>query len=384
LKNRPLTILVSPLDWGLGHASRMIPLIGHFAQDGHRVLLSGSGRSAELLRQTFPGLKFVSLPCYPVRMGSGKHSYFQLIFQVPSLVFSFFREHRLVKKIVQDEAVDIVLSDNRYGLHCRNTYSVLITHQVSPVLPVLFRWFEFPLYIILRNLIQRFDQCWIPDFSDPEINLSGKLSHRYETPSNARYIGILSRFSHPGMTNEIQPSLRYQIAVVLSGPEPQISIFEKQICRQLSTLKKPTILFRGIRNNPIETEDLPAFENPGGFPHPSMIHQVSHLEVNSFSQVLAQAELVISRSGYSSIMDFMALGISAILVPSPGQSEQEYLADRMKEKGWFRCVPQDKLDLTGMQDPGYLTANIDNPLNSKKQDFQFIKDLYCEYYQDGY
>ena len=255
---------------------------------------------------------------------------------------------------------------------------------MSPVLPVLFRWFEFPLYIILRNLIQRFDQCWIPDFPDPEVNLSGKLSHRYETPANARYIGILSRFSHPGIANEIQPSLRYEIAVVLSGPEPQVSIFEKQICLQLSTLQKPAILFRGMRNNPIETEDLPDFGNPGGLPHPSMIHQVSHLEVNAFRKVLTQAELVISRSGYSSIMDFIALGISAILVPSPGQSEQEYLADRMKEKGWFRCVSQDKLDLTGMQDPGYLMANTDNPLNLKKQDFQFIKDLYREYYQDGY
>jgi UDP-N-acetylglucosamine:LPS N-acetylglucosamine transferase len=115
-----------------------------------------------------------------------------------------------------------------------------------------------------------------------------------------------------------------------------------------------------------------------------MIHQVSHLEVNAFSRALKQAGLVISRSGYSSIMDFMALGISAILVPSPGQSEQEYLADRMREKGWFRCVTQDKLDLTSLYDTGYLNANTDNPLNSRKQDFQFIKVLYREYYQDGY
>jgi hypothetical protein len=384
LKNRLLTILVSPLDWGLGHASRMIPVIGHFVQDGHNVILSGSGRSAELLRNTFPGLKFVSLPCPPVRMGSGRHSYFKLILQLPSLGFSVVREHRLVKKIVRDEAVDIIISDNRYGLHCQTAYSVLITHQVSPVLPPLFSWFEFPLYVILRNLIQRFDQCWIPDFEHPEINLSGKLSHRYETPSNTRYIGILSRFSHPGITSESKPSLRYDIAVVLSGPEPQVSIFEKQICRQLRTLKKPAILFRGMRNNLLETRDLQGFGNRGGIAPPSMIHQVPHLEVNAFSHVLKRARVVISRSGYSSIMDFIALGISAILVPSPGQSEQEYLADRMREKGWFKCVAQDKLDLTGMNDTGNLFENSDNPLHSKKQDFQFIKDLYREYYQDGY
>ncbi len=336
MKTRPLTILVSPLDWGLGHATRMIPLIRRFVLDGHNIILSGSGRSAEILRNTFPDLRFVSLPCHSVHMGSGKHSYFQLLLQLPALVFSVFREHHLANKIVRDEAVDIVVSDNRYGLHCRNAYSVLITHQVSPVLPAIFRWLEFPLYIIIRKLIQRFDQCWIPDFSHPEVNLSGKLSHRFKTPSNARYIGILSRFSQSDIPCEIQPSLRYEVAVVLSGPEPQVSIFEKQMFSQLIRLEKSAILLRGLRNQPIEISG----------PSPSYIHQVSHLEVNAFRQVLKQAGLVISRSGYSGIMDFIALGISAILVPSPGQSEQEYLADWLSEKGWFRYVTQDKLNLT--------------------------------------
>ena len=374
MKTRPLTILVSPLDWGLGHASRMIPLIRRFVLDGHNIILAGSGRSAEILRNTFPDLRFVSLPCHSVHMGSGKHSYFQLLLQVPALVLSVFREHHLTKKLVHDEAVDIIISDNRYGLHCRNAYSVIITHQVSPVLPAFFRWLEFPLYIIIRKLIQRFDQCWIPDFSHPEVNLSGKLSHRYKTPSNARYIGILSRFSQSDTSYEIQPSLRYEVALVFSGPEPQVSIFEKQMISQLIRLEKSAILLRGMRNRPIEIS--------GSLP--SYIHHVSHLEVNAFKQVLKQAGLVISRSGYSGIMDFIALGISAILVPSPGQSEQEYLADWLSEKGWFRCVTQDKLNLTGMDDTRYLPAKAENPLKSTKPDFQFINDLYRENYKDGY
>jgi UDP:flavonoid glycosyltransferase YjiC (YdhE family) len=374
LKTRPLTILVSPLDWGLGHASRMIPLIRRFVLDGHNIILAGSGRSAEILRNTFPDLRFVSLPCHSVHMGSGKHSYFQLLLQLPALLFSVFREHHWAKKLVHDEAVDIVISDNRYGLHCRSAYSVVITHQVSPVLPAIFRWLEFPVYIIIRKLIQRFDQCWIPDFSHPEVNLSGKLSHRYKTPSNARYIGILSRFSQSDISCEIQPSLRYDVAVVLSGPEPQVSIFEKQMLSQLIRLEKSAILLRGLRNQPIEISGS----------SPSYIHHVSHLEVNAFRQVLKQAGLVISRSGYSGIMDFVALGISAILVPSPGQSEQEYLADWLSEKGWFRHVTQDKLNLTSMHDNRYLPAKTENPLNSTKPDFQFIDDLYREYYQDGY
>jgi predicted glycosyltransferase len=374
LKTRPLTILASPLDWGLGHASRMIPLIRRFVQDGHKVILAGSGRSAELLRNTFPGLRFVSLPCHPVHLGSGKHSYIQLLLQLPALVISVLREYRMARKIVRDEAVDIVISDNRYGLHGRNTYSVLITHQLSPALPVPFRWLEFPLYIIIRKLIQRFDQCWVPDFSNPEVNLSGKLSHRYKTPTNARFIGLLSRFSPPGATDKFQPSLRYDLAVVLSGPEPQVSIFEKQIFSQLIRLEKSAILVRGMRN-------MPVLESGSS---PSPIHQVSHLEADAFGQVLKQAGTVISRSGYSGIMDYIALDISPILVPSPGQSEQEYLARWLSEKGWFTVVTQDELDLKGILETRHQHIKAENPLISTKPDFHFIEDLYREYYQDGY
>ncbi len=212
----------------------MIPLISRFIQDGHVVIMAGSGRSAELLRHTFPGLKFVPLPGHSFRMGSGKHSYMQLIVQLPVFIFSVLREHRLLKKIVGNEKPDIVISDNRYGLYCRDAFSVFVTHQISPVLPAIFRWVEYPVYLMIRKIIQRFDQCWIPDFPDPDVNLSGKLSHRFPLPSNSRYVGILSRFSLPVKPFEINSSPRYNLVVILSGPEPQASIFEKLICRQLS------------------------------------------------------------------------------------------------------------------------------------------------------
>jgi UDP-N-acetylglucosamine transferase subunit ALG13 len=346
----------------------MIPLIGRFIQDGHRIILAGSGRSSELLRKTFPDLRFVSLPCHTIHMGSGKHSYFQLVLQVPALMFSVFREHRMIRKIVRDEAVDIVISDNRYGLHCRKAYSVFITHQISPVLPAIFRWLEYPLYLLIRNRIKRFDQCWIPDFQNAEVNLSGNLSHRYETLSNTRFIGILSRFTQTGSADETQ-TVPYDVAVVLSGPEPQVSLFEKQLCTQLSRLGKSAILIRGMRNRPIETNGL--------------IRQVSHLDISDFRQVLKQTRVVISRSGYSGIMDFVALGISAILVPSPGQSEQEYLAGWLSEKGMFTVVLQHDLDLARLYETGFLPAKSKKIPVPGKPDFQFVDDLYREYRQNS-
>jgi predicted glycosyltransferase len=377
LKTRPLTFLVSPLDWGLGHASRMIPVISRLVRDGHVVILAGSGRSAELLRHTFPQLKFVFLRGHSIRMGSGKHSYMQLIFQLPALVFSVLREHRQLRKIVHAENIDIVISDNRYGLHCPEVFSVFITHQISPVLPAIFRWFEYPVYLVIRKLIQRFDQCLIPDFPDREVNLSGKLSHRFTLPSNTRYIGILSRFSLPAIPDEIQSSWHYDLAVVLSGPEPQVSIFEKLICRQLSGLTKQAILIRGMRNKPVKTHSNRVGDEGG------LLHQVSHLEIASFVRVLQQAGLVISRSGYSGIMDFIALDIDAILVPTPGQSEQEYLAGWLSQKGWFKCVRQEELDLVTMLEPVHGNSESEKRPFSAKPDFQFIEELYSKYYQDS-
>jgi UDP:flavonoid glycosyltransferase YjiC (YdhE family) len=371
LKTRPLTILVSPLDWGLGHASRMIPLIGRFIHDGHHVILAGSGRSAELLRNTFPALRFVSIPCHTVHLGPGKHSYFQLVLQLPALVLSVFREHRMTRRIVRQEAVDIIISDNRYGIRTKKAFSVLITHQVSPVLPAVFRWLESPLYLIIRGLIQRFDRCWIPDYADPAVNLSGRLSHRYKLPSNAQFIGVLSRFTHQGNTDETPSTFCYDLAVVLSGPEPQVSVFEKKIYSQLIRLQKSAILIRGMRNKPLESLTLP------------MIHQFSHLEINAFSQVLKQAGCVISRSGYSAIMDYVSLGISAVLVPTPGQSEQEYLAGWLGKKGWFTVIKEDELDLAGIPYTRLLHQEAGNPLIPAKNDFKFVEDLYREYHRNG-
>ena len=188
--------MVCPLDWGLGHASRMLPVINRFKMDGHRVIMAGTGRSGELLKTTFPELAFLMMPSPDIRLGEGRTLSLGLMLQIPGLIRSVFREHRLVIKYVKENKIDIVVSDNRYGLFCRSAYTVFVTHQISPVLPGLFRWIEYPLYRIFRSIIGLYDECWIPDYEDPGNNLSGKLSHRYPLPNNARFIGILSRFSY--------------------------------------------------------------------------------------------------------------------------------------------------------------------------------------------
>jgi len=349
---------VSPLDWGLGHASRMIPIIRQLICDGNQVMLAGSGRSGALLKATFTGLPFHDLPSLSVRLGNFC-PFFHLMLQLPLMVISVFREHHLTRRLLKKYPVDVIISDNRYGVYSQKALSVLVTHQVSPVLPPVFRWFEYPLYCILKYLILRFDACWIPDLADPEINLSGKLSHRYPLPRNTMYIGPLSRFA--GMQ---VPPLKDapRLAVVISGPEPQGSRFESLIRKQLIHHPMSTVIAGGFRKVPRGTMPLP----PG-------VSRTEHPDDAAMAALLVNAGLVVCRSGYSSIMDLAALGVCALLVPTPGQTEQKYLAKWISEKGWCTAATEKSLDLTT---PALADLYGDLPGIT---DLGFLNELYRKY-----
>jgi len=303
-----------------------------FIRDGHRVILAGTGRSGELLKKTFPEIPFLNLPSPRVRLGGSQNSIIQLCLQIPGFIISVFREHRIIVNLVRKHGIEIIVSDNRYGLFCKGAYSVFVTHQISPVMPAGLRWLEYPLYRIIRHLIGCYNECWIPDFENPVQNLSGRLSHRYKLPKNVRFIGILSRFTKMQTISHLSADKDYALVAVLSGPEPQASEFEDLICGQLKHAGVTSLIIRAFRGETIKQDD-------GG------ITLISHLDTPDFARILKQAQYVICRAGYSAIMDLITLGISAILVPTPGQSEQEYLAQYLEEKKWFRMVPQNDLDL---------------------------------------
>jgi hypothetical protein len=339
-------ILVCPLDWGLGHASRMIPVIHQLLDAGYKITIGGSGKSADLLKLTFPELPFVLVPSPQIQYSvNGRWLIFNLLLQVPTFAWAAIREHRHIKKIVAQHNIQIVISDNRYGLFCKKAYCIFITHQVSPVLPAVFRWAEFPLYLIISGIIHRYNECWIPDVPDPVDNLTGKLSHRFKLPGNARYIGILSRFRQ--LTTEPEPALyeKYELVVVLSGPEPQRHIWFNELMVLAKNISRKTLIITGL-----QLEDH-GQNIPGQWP----VTIASHLDSQSFYYALVHAGTIICRSGYSSIMDLAALGKTALLVPTPGQTEQEYLAAYLAGKGYFTCVqqrnltPELVLDCIGME-----------------------------------
>ncbi len=318
-------ILVAVLNWGLGHAARCIPLISELLADGHQVTLAADGRAGILLQKEFPNLKYIELPAYNIRYDSS-NMILNMAWQWPKVLFAALREHKQIRTLVNQNQVDLVISDNRFGCFSSKIKSIFITHQVWIKTP-------FSLLSILVNQfnhwgIKRFDEYWIPDRHQAP-RLAGDLSRSIPNPPH-RYLGILSRMV-PNL--EENAAEKKSIVAILSGPEPQRTRFEQLIIKQAKELDLPILLIQG-------KAEVKAVEKKEG-----KITIRPFASGKDLNAILLQADLILCRSGYSSIMDLAMLGKRAILIPTPGQTEQEYLADLCLKKGWFYSQSQDRFHL---------------------------------------
>lgn len=318
-------ILVAPLDWGLGHATRCIPLIQALDHLGYTVVIASSGKQAALLKAEFPLLEHIELSGYNVQYAHSKGWLpVKMMSQLPRLLKMIKWEHQWLQKIIHEYHIDLVISDNRYGLWSASIPSVIITHQLLVKAP--YAWAERFIQRKLYHYIDRFKMCWVPD-SEKHGGLAGVLSHPTQLPSiPVAYMGLLCRFEKKPFDNSIQE----HITVLLSGPEPQRSLLEKKV---LQGWGLPTASMRLVRGLPGNVTPL---NIPGA---------VNHLPTKDLQMLLQQSGVVICRSGYTSLMELMDMGIKTVLVPTPGQTEQEYLAQRLAEKGYALYMEQDKFDL---------------------------------------
>ncbi len=309
------TYLVCPLNWGLGHASRMIPIISQLQNKDKRVILGGDGMALELLKRTFPELNYIIIPDINIKFKSN-----QRIFQLFKIAFQLIRqikkEHYLLKKIVKKHSIDIVISDNRYGLWNKKIKSIIYTHQLMVKLPSSLKIMEYPIHCLIKKLLINFEECRIPDYKNTSESLSGDLAHKYTLPKNAYFIGPLSRFSVKNTINFNISTKNFEIVAVLSGPEPARSTFEHKLLSSLKTTQRNTLLIRGITNS--KDQKVKNAKN---------ITIYNTIDSSHLQFYLTKAKLIICRSGYSSIMDLHTLGLKALFIPTPGQTEQEYLAN---------------------------------------------------------
>lgn len=326
-------ILVAPLDWGLGHATRCIPIIRELQLAGHEVLIAAEGDGEHILRENFPELQFIYLKGYGLSYSRNLPAWLKTIQQLPKIMSAMKSEHAALEKIIDEHQIDIVISDNRFGLWNKKIRSVYITHQLMIKCPKGLKIFEPLLHTWHKNIIRKFDHCWIPDNPGSE-NLSGDLSHKYPLPPNAEFIGPISRFS-----NRKESTIENDLCIILSGPEPSRTEFEKKIFKLLEnyTGKCIVILGRPGQNHPTSNGYLKVY---------------SHLKSDDIENAMLSSRFVICRSGYSSIMDLIALKKNALLIPTPGQTEQEYLAEYLSAKKNFQCQSQSDFRLADLNENG--------------------------------
>lgn len=311
---RQKRFLICALNWGIGHASRVIPIIHILLKYGQTVYLASDGDALALLRREFPDLEYFELPPYnPVYPKGDSGMMSKLLLQVPKFSSAISREHALVERTVKEKRIDIVISDNRYGCYSSRIKSILITHQINIQMPTFFGFLEpFANFYNWRR-IKRFFRVWVPDFRD-DRNITGDLSS--SNTVGKRYIGQLSRMKHLENVEN-----KYDIMALISGPEPQRTIFENMVRSQLYNYHGSSLLVRG---QPMGSSEIKTM---------GRLSEVDFLDTEALNLALEQSEMVVCRSGYSTIMDLAKLGKKAILVPTPGQTEQIYLAKVLSNRG---------------------------------------------------
>jgi len=305
-------VLVSPLNWGLGHATRCVPLIRRLAAEGHEVVLAADGIAYEYFSHELPDFELLKAPAYHIRYSEGNSQIGAMLRNLPGILRSITREHVWLKNLLAEKAFDMVVSDNRFGLWNKNVRSVYMTHQLMIKMPQSLKLLEPLAAFIHRFIIGHFDECWIPDYADNRFNLSGDLSHKYILPPHAKFIDPLSRFS--GADISVVDST-FDIVVIISGPEPQRTVFEKFVLERYIQSSEKILVLQGMPNQ-CHSENI------------RNITLLSHLDDSMLAKYLLGCRKIISRSGYSTIMDLNALKClhKTEFYPTPGQTEQEYLA----------------------------------------------------------
>jgi hypothetical protein len=306
-----MKILVCPLNWGLGHATRCVPIIRKLVAEGHGPVVVADGFPLSFLKQEFPALRFIEFPSYKVSYAAGKSQVSAIIFNLPNIIKGIVGEHIWLRRLLQSEHFDQVISDNRFGMWSKHVHSIYITHQLMVKMPVNLKFLESLVHRIHKAFIKRYDECWIPDRAE-NGGLSGDLAHKYPLPRNSKFIGTLSRFH---ALESIIPNTDFEVVAVISGLEPQRTILENQLLLKYKNRSEKMLIVRGQPQNDNYQR------------HIGNITLVPHLPDAELAAVLIGAKKIICRSGYSSIMDLDALKClqKAELIPTPGQTEQEYL-----------------------------------------------------------
>lgn len=320
-------ILIAPLNWGLGHATRSIPIIKALEENNFNPIIASDGVALDLLKKEFPHLTAIELPKYNITYAEKATNFkWKLLAQIPKMYGAIVREKKVVNKVVIDYKIDGIISDNRLGVYSKKVPSVFITHQLN-VLSGKTSWLTTKIH---TNYISKFDTCWVPD-TEKTLNLSGKLGHLEKPLKNCIYLGPLSRFEKKSMP------IKYDLMVILSGPEPQRTFLEEKIISELKNYKQEVLFIKGKvedEQKVIKKENITFY---------------NFMKSNELEIAFNESDIVLCRSGYTTIMDLAKLNKKAFFIPTPGQYEQEYLAKKFKTEAIAPSCKQEKFKISKLE-----------------------------------
>ncbi len=317
------------MDWGLGHATRMVPVIEILKSSPVNLILGADNRPYDFLKQRFPDVEMVRFPGYVPHYPAKGSMALKMLSEMPDMLRFADKAHSHLEKFVKERAIDLVISDNRYELWSKHAKTVFVTHQLNVQTPKFGKVTNLAVRQIVYSFIRKHDELWIPDF-EGKNNLSGKLSHVSKYPiDNHHFIGPLSRFQFVEPKPVTEP---VDLLIILSGPEPQRTILEVKLKDQAYQTGLKTVILQG---RPEEGHH----EKLGN------IDIYSHLPDEEIAGLIRAAKLVVSRPGYSTLMDLAYFGAQAVFIPTPGQTEQKYLAKYLKDKGFYYYQSQKTFDL---------------------------------------
>ena len=311
-------VLIAPLNWGLGHATRCIPLIKKYLFEGCDVHIASDGEALKILQKEFENLKYFTLPSYDVRYGAEDNFFTSLLFQLPSLMKNISKEFVFIQQLQKEHNYDLIISDNRPGVKSKKTKSVYITHQLQFKVKYGSRIGQR----FHKMLYKDFDEVWVPDVKTP-MNLAGELS--VSKSKKVKYIGHLTR------AQKVLEAKIYDVLLLLSGPEPQRSKLEDALFKQLKSTKLKVALIRGTSVPRLRTN--PKF---------IIIDLANSAEID---QLVAQSKVIVARAGYSTLMDLAVWKKPCVLIPTPGQPEQEYLGEYIELNNWALVSSQKELSI---------------------------------------
>lgn len=304
-------ILVSPLNWGLGHATRCIPIIDALQNNGYNPIIASDGVALQMLQKEFPHLKSLELPSYQIEYAkNGAFFKWKMLLNAPKMLEAIYDEKKIIKKWVKELKLDGIISDNRLGVRSKKIPSVFITHQLN-VLTGNTTWISSKMH---QQIIKKFSQCWVPDV-ETKPNLTGKLGHLENPDKNIKYIGPLSRLHKRNVDK------KFDLMVVLSGPEPQRGMLEEKLKKEMPLYDGNVIFIKGKIENEQKTEEI------------GNVKYYNFMTTDELETAFNESEMVLCRSGYTTIMDLAQLGKKAFFIPTPGQYEQEYLAKKLQKEG---------------------------------------------------